>query len=34
MIQLLQDTFEKEMQGSYTEQEVKKFGRELSVLYE
>jgi len=31
---VLQDTFEKEMQGYYAEHEVKKFAREMSVLYE
>lgn len=30
----MQDTFEKELDNCYTEAEVKKFARELSVLYE
>ena len=34
MLTLMQETFEKEMENCYTEAEVKKFARELSVLYE
>ena len=34
MLNLMQETFEKEMENCYTEAEVKKFARELSVLYE
>lgn len=30
----MQDTFEKELEGLYTENDVKKFARELNVLYE
>lgn len=31
---MLQDTFEKELNNCYSEYEVKKFARELTVLYE
>ena len=34
MIIMLQETFEKELQGCYSESDVKKFARELTVLYE
>jgi hypothetical protein len=34
MLALMQETFEKELEGCYSESEVKKFARELSVLYE
>lgn len=30
----MQDTFEKELDNLYTETDVKKFARELNVLYE
>lgn len=34
VILLMQETFEKELEGLYTENDVKKFARELNVLYE
>jgi hypothetical protein len=34
MIVMMQDTFEKEVENLYTEQDVKRFARELNVLYE
>lgn len=34
MMVVMQEAFEKELAQCYTEQEVKKFARELSVLYE
>jgi hypothetical protein len=30
----MQDTFEKELDNLYTEQDIKRFARELNVLYE
>lgn len=30
----MQETFEKEIDGLYTEQDIKGIGRELNVLYE
>jgi hypothetical protein len=34
VIVMLQETFEKELNSCYSEYEVKKFARELTVLYE
>ena len=34
MIVLMQETFEKELENLYTEVDVKRFARELNVLYE
>ena len=34
VIQLMQETFEKELDNLYTEQDIKRFARELNVLYE
>jgi len=30
----MQETFEKEIENMYTESDIKKFARELNVLYE
>jgi hypothetical protein len=34
MLVLMQETFEKELEEMYSEADVKKFARELNVLYE
>lgn len=34
VILLMQETFEKELDNLYTENDIKKFARELNVLYE